>query len=132
MKDEAGLHDDLDGRGMMLHGCQQDLEMVGQDTKGVLHDSMCAGKTVIKYPLVIVQPPQALLLHDGLFQAEGFIANDKVGHILIVVGQRVGGRESEGTGFYHFLQFTGILDMCIRCCSGGSEVCPDEFILVID
>ena len=84
--DNAGFHDDLDIGGVMLHGSQQNLEAVRHDAKGIFNHPPGAGKSVVKYPLFIVQTSEAVLLHHCLSEGKGIVADEEVGHILVVIG----------------------------------------------
>ena len=84
VQDNAGFHDDLDSGGVMLHGSQQNLEAVRQE--GIFNHPPGAGKSVVKYPLFIVQTPEAVWLHHGLSEGEGIVADEEVGDILVVIG----------------------------------------------
>jgi hypothetical protein len=86
VQDNAGFHDQLDSGRVMLHGRQQNLEAVRQDTEGIFNHSSGAGKPVVKDPLFVVQTPVAVWLHHGLSEGEGIVAEEEVGDILLVIG----------------------------------------------
>ena len=67
VQDNASFHDDFDSGGVMLHGSQQNLEAVNQDSDlGIFNHPPGAGKPVVKCTLFIVQTPTAVWLHHGL------------------------------------------------------------------
>ena len=86
MQDNAGFHYDLDSGGVVLHGSQQSLEAVRQDAEGIFNHPPGAGKPVVKYPLFIVQTPEAVSLHHSLSKGEGIAADEELGDILVVIG----------------------------------------------
>ena len=106
VQDNTSFHDDFDSGGVMLHGSRQNLEAVNQDSDlGIFNHPPGAGKPVVKCTLFIVQTPTAVWLHHGLPDGEGIVAGEEVGYILVVIRQRIWGRESDCFVFCQFLVF---------------------------
>ena len=85
VEDAAG-HDDLRHRlRSLLHRGEDHTEPVGQNAKGVLHDSSGSGQAVVEDPFFHAHvPPRERLHHPGA-ECEGVIIDDKERHVFIVM-----------------------------------------------
>ena len=107
VQDHACFDDDLDGGGVMLHGTQQNLESVCQNAEVIFYYPPGSGRPVVENTFIIHQTPEAVRLHQGI------VADEDVGHIMVLVGNRIGVREPYGTIFRAFLQLRVIVNLSI-------------------
>ena len=94
VEEHACCDHELDGLGLLLHRAQENLEHIDKDAEGIFYNYPGSGLPVVQDALWPRHTPEAVRLHRVGSYGKGIVADDKIGHIQVVVGERFWIREA--------------------------------------
>ena len=89
VEEDTGLDNEPHSVSMMAHGGEKNLKAVSNDAKRILNHSPGPVEPVVEDPLLPVQVPGTVWLHQVGPQGEGIVPHQEVGYILVVVGEGI-------------------------------------------
>ncbi len=102
-----GGKDDIGGYlGLKIYQTQKTGISVGQDTEGILADSLAMARSIVIYSFWHLQPLSAIRFHHEGAQREGIVTNKEIWSISILIRQVVRRRETNHMPISSFIQAT--------------------------
>ena len=85
VQNDAGLHDDSDCLGVVLHRSEEDLPTLRQDAEGLLNDSALPRQSAIEDYLLLRQLALCIRLHEVCAKSKRIVTKDVVRRWPVII-----------------------------------------------